>query len=255
MALRDRIASASVAAFLAAACADVATAGESLLEPFSHTYVVTADVKGRHIVASHWHDVLDYVTINGKPAFRRTQISTQTNGNVRTWISVFDTATLAPVSDTFNTSDGTIFARVFHAGYVTDYSSDDPQKGLLKTARAAVPEGYSDFNSGQFGLALLRLPLAPNYATTLTTFGPTDANVQLIPIAVTGMETVRLNGCSRNAYVVRATFAATYYPDEGENYMTFWVSKQPPYVLRLLLDTPKTGLKVSFDLDEKSATC
>lgn len=219
------------------------------LQPFSHVYTVTADLKGKRAVSSRWQDTLERITVNGKPAYRRVQISTQSNGKVRTWISVFDPVTLAPVSDTFNSSDGEIFARVFAGENVTDYSSSGAQKGLLTSETVKLPPGYSDFNSGQFGLALLQLPLAPQYTTTLTTFGPTDSSVQYVPIKVLRSETLRYGNCSLDTNVVRATFLAKYYPDEGENYMTFWLAKSPPYVAKLLLEAPGSGLSVTFDLE------
>lgn len=218
------------------------------LQPFAHVYTVSADVKGKHLT-SRWQDTLDTITVRGKQVYRRVQISTQSNGVVRTWISVFDPATLAPVSDTFNSSDGEIFARVFAAGSVTDYSSSGAQKGVLASQTVQLPANYTDFNSGQFGLALLQLPLAPHYSTTLTTFGPTDAQVQYVPIEVLRAETLHYGACSLDTSVVRATFLAKYYPGEGQNYMTFWLAKRPPYVAKLLLESPKTGLTVTFDLE------
>ena len=90
------------------------------LQPYSHVYSVTANVGGRTAVTSRWQDTLDEVPLAGKKAFRRTQISLQSNGRVRTWISLFEHTTLAPVADTFNTSDGEIFARTFADGVATD---------------------------------------------------------------------------------------------------------------------------------------
>ncbi len=43
-------------------------------------------------------------------------------------------------------------------------------------------------------------------------------------------------------------FLAKYYPDEGENYMTFWLMQRPPYVARLVTDASQKHLSVSFDL-------
>jgi hypothetical protein len=227
----------------------------ALLQPFAHSYVVSATIKGKTFVASRWEDKLEATTVDGRPAFRRTQISIQTNGIVRTWISIFDAGSLAPISDTFNSSDGEIFARVFDSGHVTDYASMGADKGRITVERAELPVTYSDFTSGQFGLALLRLPLAPNYRTTLTTFGPTDSRVQFVPIAVLRAQTLHYGACSLETLVVRASFSGRDYPDEGDNSMTFWLAKKPPYVARLLTETPRSGLIVSYDLSKESQSC
>ncbi len=232
-----------------------AAGAEPRLEPFSHVYAVEVAIKGKHVATSRWQDVLERVAIGGRQVYRRTQISTQSNGIVRTWISVFDASDFSAVSDTFDTSEGDMFGRVFGRGEVADYSSLGKSRGVLTTQTARLPMHYSDFNSGQFGLALLQLPLAVGYSTTLTTFGPTDARVQFVPIEVLREERLTVGNCSFDALVVRAAFSARDYPDEGENFMTFWLVKRPPYVARLLTEAPQSGLVVSFDLDDKGISC
>ncbi len=86
---------------------------------------------------------------------------------------------------------------------------------MLTTQTVRLPVQYTDFNSGQFGLALLRLPLAVGYSTMLTTCGPTNARVRLVPIAVLRNEELRVGNCSFDALVVRAAFSARDYPDEA----------------------------------------
>lgn len=110
-------------------------------------------------------------------------------------------------------------------------------------------------NGGQFGLALLRLPLTPHHRTTLTTFGSTDTTVQSVLIEVLRTETFHYGACSTEAAVVRATFFARYYPDEGDNYMTFWLTNRPPYVVKLVTEAPRTGLTVTYALDDESRPC
>jgi hypothetical protein len=225
------------------------------LQPFSHVYAVTATVNGKPAVTTRWQDTLDEVTIGRQKAYRRTQISIQSNGKVRTWVSVFVPDSLVPITDTFNTSDGDIFIRTFADGMVTDYASSGDQRGVMTTSQAPLPAGYSDFNGGQFGLALLQLPLTPHYKATLTTFGPTDSAIQLVPIEVLRTEKVRIGSCSPDAFVVRATFSAKYYPDEGENFMTFWLTRAPPYVIKLVTEAPEKGISVAFNLDPSESAC
>lgn len=225
------------------------------LIPFSHVYAVTATVHGKPAVTSRWQDTLEEVTIGGQKVYRRTQISMQSNGRVRTWISVFLPESLAPIGDTFNTSEGNIFIRTFVNGVATDYSSNGAERGVMTTSRAPLPSGYSDFNGGKFGLALLHLPLAPHYKATLTTFAPTDSAIQFVPIEVLRTEKLAIGSCSLNAFVVRATFAAKYYPDEGENFMTFWLTRDPPYVAKLVTEAPEQGINVAFNLNPTEIAC
>ncbi len=233
---------------LAAAAPPAAYAGVDL-QPYFHTYKVVATVNDKPVVTTQWKDTLDTITVAGKKAVRRTQVSLQSNGRSRTWVSIFEAGSLAPIADTFNTSEGEIFARAFSDDTATSYSSSGADLGILKTSTARLPKGYSDFNGGQFGLALLALPLAPSYKTTLITFGPTDAEIQLVPIEVLRLEQIQVAGRAVEAFVVRATFAARYYPDEGENFMTFWLVKDAPYVARLVTDAPRQRLRVTFDLE------
>jgi hypothetical protein len=238
----------SAAGFAVACWPNAASAGVDL-QPYSHTYRVVATVNGKPVVTAQWKDTLDEITVAGKKALRRTQVSLQTNGRTRTWVSIFEHGSLAPIADTFNTSEGEIFARTFSADAATSYSSSGADLGILKTSKTQLPQGYSDFNGGQFGLALLGLPLVQSYKTTLITFGPTDAAVQLIPIEVLRREQIDIAGRSVEALVVRATFAAKYYPDEGENYMTFWLTREAPYIARLVTEAPRQHLRVTFDLE------
>jgi hypothetical protein len=233
----------------------LAARAEPALQPFSHTYVVTAHRHGKSFVVSHWNDKVDAINVHGKQAYRRTQISTQVNGTVRTWISVFDPQTLSPIADSFDSSDGEIFARVFNDGRVTNYSSSGQTQGIMSSSTSELPARYSDFNGGQFGLALLLLPLAPGYTTTLTSFAPNGEEVQTVPIEVEKSERLTYGACSFDTYVVRASFKAKDYPDEGDNFMTFWLMKKPPYILKLVTDAPKIDLRVTFELDDKSRTC
>ncbi len=238
-----------VALSLAAATSPGAAYAGVDLQPYSHTYRVVATIGGKQVVTTQWKDTLDTIVVAGKKAVRRTQVSLQSNGRSRTWVSVFEPGSFAPIADTFNTSEGEIFARAFSDDTATSYSSNGADLGILKTSTAHLPKGYSDFNGGQFGLALLGLPLAPSYKTTLVTFGPTDAAVQLVPIEVLRREQIQIAGRAVDALVVRATFAAKYYPDEGENFMTFWLTKEAPYVARLVTDAPQQHLRVTFDLE------
>jgi hypothetical protein len=232
------------------------TAGAAIgLQPYSVTYAVTATAKGKTLVTARWRDTLDVIAVAGKQAYRRTQVSLQSNGVSRTWVSVFDPEAFSPIADTFSTSDGDIFARVFAGSRVTDYASNGSNRGILTSSTTVLPSNYSDFNGGQFGLALLELPLTPHYQTTLTTFGTTDTTVQSVPIEVLRTETLSLGSCSFDAVVVRATFSAKYYPDEGDNYMTFWLTKRRPYVVQLIADAPRSGLTVTYRLDDKSHAC
>jgi len=218
------------------------------LQPFTHTYAVTALLDGKPVVTAEWHDTLDGVTVAGKNALRRTQVSVQSNGKTRTWVSVFEPDTFAPIADTFSTSDGEIFARTFSGAQATQYSATGPSRGIVATTIVPVPPGYSDFNGGQFGLALLQLPLTPSYKTSLTTFGTTDSTVQIVSVEVLRSETIKVGLETLNTVVVRAIFAAKYYPEEGENFMTFWLTKTPPYVVRLVQETPARHLRVDYDL-------
>jgi hypothetical protein len=238
-----------VALSLAAAASPVAAYAGVDLQPYSHTYKVVATVGGKPVVTTQWKDTLDTITVAGKKAVRRTQVSLQSNGRSRTWVSIFEAGSLAPIADTFNTSEGEIFARTFSDDTARSYASSGADLGILRTSTARLPQGYSDFNGGQFGLALLGLPLAPSYKTTLVTFGPTDAAVQLVPIEVLRREQIHVAGRPIESLVVRATFAAKYYPDEGENFMTFWLTKEAPYVARLVTDAPQQHLRVTFDLE------
>jgi hypothetical protein len=233
----------------------IAGAAAVQLQPYSVTYAVTATAKGKTLVTARWRDTLDVITVAGKQAYRRTQVSLQSNGVSRTWVSVFDTEAFSAIADTFSTSDGDIFARVFTGSRVTDYTSNGSSRGILTSSTTELPPNYSDFNGGQFGLALLELPLAPHYQTTLTTFGSTDATVQSVPIEVLRTETLRLGACSLDAIVVRATFSAKYYPDEGDNYMTFWLTKRRPYVAQLITDAPRSGVTVTYKLDDQRHAC
>ena len=108
-------------------------------------------------------------------------------------------------ADTFNTSEGDVSVRDSGTGTVTDYYSLGKNRGIVAS--------------------------------------PTGTAVEHVPIEVLRKEALHVGNCSFDALVVRDTFSAHDYPDEGDNYA------------RLVTEAPQSSLVVSFDLDDNGDSC
>jgi hypothetical protein len=192
--------------------------------------------------AGTWSDDLSFVTIDGRQYLERTQVAIfKRNGEVvakTKTINVFDPATLAPVSRTFTRQltnepveivhlefrDGVIHSQKIVAGKIV---AND-------VVRPGTP--VFDFSGGMYGLLLAGFPLKENFSATLPTVDEDQLTTNWITFRVTGRETADAGPKGKvDTWIVES--------DTGQGPMKFWLSKEPPYIIRLEFKASNNGLR------------
>jgi hypothetical protein len=144
---------------------------------------------------------------------------------------------LAPVYSEQHTPDGKVVKRVFAGSHV--------ELHLTKTSGAKedvtqtdLPEAVYDFNGGMYGALIAAQKLRLGYSGVIPAVGEFDNSLVLVPFHVIRRESIRAGFKGRvRAWVVQV---------DGDSPMTFWISDDPPYILRLVL--PMSGGEAVYDM-------
>jgi len=164
-----------------------------------------------------WSDRLEI----GGGVGRRTQEQRLPDGRKIVTVNVFDLRTLAPIERDWRVFDGRFTHLEFDGREVRRTAVRKPG-AAIETGRAVLPEAVFDFNGGMYGLLLRGFPLRDGYSATFATIAEDGDDVQHLRLIVRGREPVG----GRNAWLVEV-------PESDYGRMTFWLSDDPPYILRL----------------------
>src|SRR5439155_19781585 len=90
-----------------------------------------------------------------------------------------------------------------------------------------------DFYGGMYGLLISTLPLADGYAAEIPAFDTDKMAIDWVPVRVKGRESIPAGmGKKTETWVVET-------PTKLYGRMTWWVTKEPPYVIKAVLEIPK----------------
>jgi len=207
------------------------------LRPYSNAWMFSFVKDGKKRDQGIWSDVLRYREVDGKRLFERVQGMTYPNGLSSVTINRFDPATLAPVYSELHTPDGKIVKRKFVASHIETHLT--PAAGAQEqVTQADLPTQVYDFNGGMYGTLIAAQRLRIGYSGQIPAVGEFDDHYALVPFKVLRRETIPAGFKGRvPAWVVDV---------QGENPMTFWISDNPPYILRLTL--PMNGGEAVYDI-------
>jgi hypothetical protein len=91
-----------------------------------------------------------------------------------------------------------------------------------------------DFYGGMYGILISTLPLTDGYAAEIPTLDTNKMAIDWVPVRVKGRETVPAGaGKKTETWVVET-------PTKVYGRMTWWVTKEPPYVIKAVLEVPKS---------------
>ncbi|MGH9442714.1 MAG: hypothetical protein ACRD16_10620 [Thermoanaerobaculia bacterium] len=204
------------------------------LEPYTNVWKFTQQKPGGPAVdAGTWSDALEATTFEGRPAMKRTQVAKYNkNGIVLTFVDVFDPATMEPRTfDYSRSSDGNTRHIAFRGETVT-YRHADTKDAKPEEATARLDRKVFNFY-GLYGVLVSTLPLREGFAAEIPAFDTEKMAIDWVPVRVVGRETVAAGaGKTADAWVVET--ATKLY---GK--MTWWVTKEPPYVIKAILEIPK----------------
>jgi hypothetical protein len=212
---------------------DVGITG-SYLKPCTNLWKFTEQKPGDAAEgAGTWSDSLETTVYKEQPAMKRTQVAKYNKGIQLTFISVFDPKTMKPFTFDYSRSDN---GNVRHVEFESDtviYRHTDSTGAKPEEARVKLDRNVFDFYGGMYGLLISTLPLADNYEVEIPTFDFSKMAIDWVLVRVKGRETVPAgSGKTAETWVVE-TSTKLY------GRMTWWVTKEPPYVIKSVLEVPK----------------
>ncbi|HEX4201232.1 MAG TPA: DUF3108 domain-containing protein [Chthoniobacterales bacterium] len=190
---------------------------------------------GPSAVVGTWSDALENLTADGRPAMKRTQIAKYDKKKIELrFVSIFDPKTMEPFSFDYSRSDNGNVRHVEFRHENVIYRHTDSTGSKPEEATVKLDQPVFDFYGGMYGLLISSLPLADGYTAEIPTFDTNKMAIDWVPVRVKGRETVDAGpGKKAQTWVVET--ATKLY-----GRMTWWVTKEPPYVIKAVLKVPET---------------
>ena len=218
----------------------------SFLKPYKNAWKVVYAFPGKEpFLVGTWTDELAAVGIDGRHLLKRTQMADYAKYNiVTTYVNVFDSKTMAPVSMDFKRSDTGEWAhRDFDGPRVKYRRADSGAEAKTQTGQLEMKEPIFDYNGGMYGLLLAALPLKEGFKATFPTLSEDRDELDRITITVGKQELVDA-GPGKQVMAWPIETEGNY---ANKSHSIFWVTKEPPYVIQLVTTIP-TGRWVTVTI-------
>ncbi|MGC2186703.1 MAG: hypothetical protein WA637_25790 [Terriglobales bacterium] len=218
----------------------------SFLRPYKNAWKVVYAFPGKEpFLVGVWTDELTQVEANGRHLLQRTQMADYAKYNiVTTYANVFDPKNMSPVSMDFKRSDTGEWAHRDFDGALVKYrrgDSADPAK--TQTGQLKMEEPVFDYNGGMYGVLLATLPLKEGFKATFPTLSEDRDELDWITFTVGKQELVDA-GPGKQVLAWPVDTEGNY---ANRSHSIFWVTKEPPYVIKLVTTIP-TGKWVTVTL-------
>jgi hypothetical protein len=214
----------------------------SILAPYNNAWLYSARLpSGETRPQGIWSDHLQFRDIEGRRALLRVQGMTYGTGASSSVLNAFDPQTMEPILSQTRGPDGKSIRRTFANGIVhsvnmaspcaAEVSADFPLSGVLY-----------DFYGGMYGLLLATFPLhegAIGSFQSIDEFENTN-----VPARYQVVRRERVSAGSRghvSAWRVQSG-------REGQYSMTFWLTKAPPYIIKLEMVNDGDPRVLTFDM-------
>ena len=181
-----------------------------------------------------WSDSLENTIYKGRPAMKRTQIANYAKKGIQlTFVSVFDPKTMESFFFDYSRSDNGNIRHVEFQRETVTYRHIDSTDAKPEEATVKLDRRVFDFYGGMYGMLISTLPLADGYSTKIPAFDTNKMAIDWVPVRVKGRETVDAGAGKRvETWVVET-------PTNLYGRMTWWVTKESPYVIKAVLEVPK----------------
>jgi hypothetical protein len=234
-------ASAAVAAPQQIAVGDPRVSGIRL-KPYENAWLYTARFPDGHVKTQGiWSDHVELIAVEGRQALKRVQGMTYVNALSSSGITVMDAKTCAPISTEQHRPDGLLIKRVFNGGHVVTERTNHPGDAAKQTV-VDLPSPVFDYYGGAYGFLISCFPLKVGYSATFPAIGETEDVDD--PVKFTVVKQQRIRAGSRGLV---ETFVVTS-EKPGEYTQTYWLSPEPPYIIRLEIRYPDKPYVASFDM-------
>ena len=232
LALTAALAAPTDAAVPRIAVGDPSVSGEAL-RPYTNLWEFTQQRPGGEpVVVGRWSDALEATTFEGRPAWKRTQLAKYTkNGNTIRFVDVFDRRTMEPYTfDYSRTSDGNTRHIDFRHERVA-FRQTEKTGAPTEEKKATLDRRVFNFY-GLYGVLVSALPLREGFRAEIPALDTDTMAIDWVPVRVAGRQTVDAGpGKTADAWVVET-------PTKLYGKMTWWVTKNPPYVIKAVLEIP-----------------
>jgi hypothetical protein len=218
----------------------------SFLKPYKNAWKVVYAFPGKEpFLVGTWTDELAPVEIDGRHLLKRTQMADYAKYNVvSTYVNVFDPKTMAPVSMDFKRNDtGEWTHRDFENTVVKYRRVDSTDETKTQTGQLEMKEPIFDYNGGMYGVFLAALPLKEGFKAIFPTLSEDRDELDRITVSVGKQELVDAGPGKQ----VMAWPVDTEGKYANNSHSIFWVTKEPPYVIKLVTVIP-TGKWVTVTI-------
>ena len=208
--------------------------------PYDNAWLWTvAFPDGTTNVQGIWSDHVELSAVVGKKVIRRVQGMSYVKGKTMQLMSTIDPKTCAPLSTERHTIDGGVYMREFSESTITTHRT--AANGDHKATTIAANSPVFAFNDGEDALLLASLPLQSGYEASINSIDEMTASDNLRPIAIRVLKQAGMHD-SRGT---TATFVVE--TNDGESTNRLWISKRPPYYLRLEVSYPDNRYRFIFE--------
>jgi hypothetical protein len=200
----------------------------AFLKPYENRWKFSIQTPGTSPVeAGVWTDRMVEVSIQGRAAFRRTQVAEYRKGTRVTFVTTFEKGSMAPLGFDYSRSDTGETRHIEFNGRTATFrrvagTGDEPAQDYV----ARLENGVLDFYDGTYGILLDALPLRDGFDVEIPAFDSDRACVDWIHVRVTGREKVAAGeGRTADTWVVQV---------ETKKYgrSSWWLTREAPYVIR-----------------------
>ena len=154
-------------------------------------------------------------------------------------ITTIDPKSCAPLSTERHAIDGAVYKRTFAASSAT--TERILPSGSTKATTVPLESPVFSFNDGEDALLLVSLPLRVGYEATIASIDEMTSSDEAKPMTfrVVRKENLKDVRGSTGTFVVEA--------DYDDSTSTLWISRKPPYYLRLLVTFRDGRYQFTFD--------
>jgi hypothetical protein len=211
------------------------TADGSFLKPYKNVWKIVYEFPGKEpFLVGTWSDELSEVELAGRHLLKRRQLANYAKYNIITEnINVFDPNTMAPVYTEFKRSDTGEWVHRDFEGPVVKYSKKASEKGEVKKGELRMEQPVFDYHGGMYGVLLAAFGLKEGAVFTIPTLSEDRDEFEWTTFTVRKQEMV-------DAGPGKQVMAWPIEIDEVDHdHSIFWISKEPPYVIKLVNIIPK----------------
>ena len=204
----------------------------SQLKPCTNLWIMSQQKPGSPSEkAGTWSDSLEVIHYEGRSAMKRTQIAKYDKKGIQlTFVSIFDPKTMAPFSFDYSRSDNGNVRHVEFRGQNVTYRHVDSTGAKPEETTVNLDRQVFDFYGGMYGVLISTLPLTEGYTTEIPALDTNKMAIDWVPVRVKGRERVDAGaGKKADTWVVET-------PTKLYGRMTWWVTKEPPYVIKARLE-------------------